>query len=171
MRLKQGNPGLKADCNEVVRVKGREGATGEEAGWGAFGPSMALSSQVQPGGLHRGAPSSIPQDIQKPVSVGEGGSDHLHPQTGHTDSWANRQLRVSALSLPAAGAGCCSPGGGLGPTRHAGPRASRALTVDNTVLRALARIQLLLIYIFSWLQMALSAIEGYPGMLKTCPDC
>lgn len=38
LRLKQGNSGLKADCNEVVRVKGREGAAGEEAGWGTFGP-------------------------------------------------------------------------------------------------------------------------------------
>lgn len=111
---------------------------------------MALSSQVHnQGGLLRGAPSSIPRDIQKPVSVGEGGSDHLHPQTGGADSWANRQLRVPALSLPAARGRLLFSRPWLGSTRHAGPSASHALTIDNTVLRALARIQLLLIYIFS----------------------
>lgn len=29
LRLKQGNSGLKADCNEVVRVKSGEGAAGK----------------------------------------------------------------------------------------------------------------------------------------------
>ena len=51
------------------------------------------------------------------------------------------------------------------------PAPTHPLSMDNTVLRALARIQLLLIYIFPWLQTTLFAIEGYPGMLKTCPDC
>lgn len=38
LRLKQGNSGLKADCNEVVRVKSGEGAAAGEAAWGTFGP-------------------------------------------------------------------------------------------------------------------------------------
>lgn len=42
LRLKQGNSGLKADCNEVVRGKGREGASGE----GTMGHFRALGGFV-----------------------------------------------------------------------------------------------------------------------------
>lgn len=37
LRLKQGNSGLEADCNEVVRWR-EEGPRWEEAGWGTFRP-------------------------------------------------------------------------------------------------------------------------------------
>ena len=43
LRLKQGNSGLKAECNEVVRVKGGEWAA---VGRGCMGHFQALKSFV-----------------------------------------------------------------------------------------------------------------------------
>lgn len=128
-----------------------------------------MSSQVQPGQPRPRAPSRSPprRTVRNRFLRGRGiaytrRQAALAP--GQTDSSARgHSPRAVAGGPPALPALPCLPCPAL-------PSASPARRREHC-LGALAGIQLLLIYIFSGRQMALSAIEGYPGMLKTCPDC